>query len=80
MQGIMTNGITPRILTDIVKECETLMNHISVQIKTLDQPAVLKWLQNFFQTKDDKNGRSVEAMRALYKQSPKEFEIFLKDR
>ena len=53
MQGIMTNAITPRILIDIVKECETLMNHITVQIKTLDQPAVMKCLQSFFQPKDD---------------------------
>lgn len=80
MQGIMTNGITPRILIDLAQECETLMNHITVQIKTLDQSAAMKWLQTFFQPNDDKNGRSIEAMRALYTQSPRQFEIFLKDR
>ena len=80
MQGIMTNGITPRVLFDLVKECETLMNHITVQIKTLDQAAVTKWLNSFFAPKDEKNARSIEAMRALYKQSPRDFEIFLKDR
>ena len=71
MQGIMTNGITPRILIDLAQECETLMNHITVQIKTLDQSAAMKWLQTFFQPSDDKNGRSIEAMRALYTQSPR---------
>ena len=67
MQGMMTNAITPRILTDLVNECETLMNHITVQIKTLDQSSTMKWLHSFFKTDDGKNARSIEAMRAMYK-------------
>ena len=47
MQGIMTNGVSPNSLKDIEESSETLMNHISSQIRNLRSFEITKKFKNF---------------------------------
>lgn len=66
MQSIMTNGVMPDALKDIEESCETLMNHINVQIKHLRSYSITKIINQYLQKKNG-NERAVIAMKALHK-------------